>query len=186
MVVSEYDGVTAAELFVAPNMQMVSIRLADDRIGSCGTFGNFDLDPANDLALRNGELLPLPASFERIHGSYADSWRLRTAAESLFTYATGEGPETFYLPGFPDENFSLLDLSSLTRARASQICSEAGVTDAGLFQNCIFDVGISGDSAYAKPRLSWRRPDRRRPNRFEHHRSANRTHRSFRRQPPAI
>jgi ankyrin repeat protein len=142
------------ELYLSQSLRVLVVRLADGRSGSVGgLLGDFDLNPSNDVRLRSGELLPESAGFEDIHGAFSESWRLRTREESLFTYGTGEGPDTFFIPGYPAEDFSVGDLTPLVREHAEEVCKAAGVTDPSLLDDCVFDVGISGDESYAEAAL---------------------------------
>jgi hypothetical protein len=125
------------------------IRLDKSRAGKVqGVLGNFDGDPANDIATPDGQALEQPVPFEKLYPSYADSWRVRQS-DSLFTYAEGQSTETFTDRAYPEKPFTIADLTEAQRAQAEQICRWAGVTDPWQLRECIFDVGATGRTEFA-------------------------------------
>eukprot|EP00971_Amphidinium_carterae_P295060 5859009-Amphidinium_carterae.1 len=109
---------TSARL-VSNGMMQLDITAANGALGivsranvalanvSHGLLGVFDGDPANDLQLPNGSVIPLNVSSRRLHYDYGLHWLVPHVSESLFTY-TGPKPfESFqnisFEPPFLDE-----------------------------------------------------------------------------------
>ncbi|MEO7172032.1 fibronectin type III domain-containing protein, partial [Flavobacterium sp.] len=113
-----------------------------------GLLGNNDGDPLNDLAMKDGTAIPPGSSASVIHGSYADSWRV-TDAESHFYYSAGQSTATFTDKSFPANVLTIGDFSEPEIAAASAVCSDAGVLPGPQFEDCAFDVALTGDKKYA-------------------------------------
>jgi hypothetical protein len=109
-----------------------------------GLLGNFDGNPNNDIFKRDGSSV-VPLDFANFYGAYANSWRVPSAAESLFVYDT---PENF--GGFDNTNFpnAVPSLSPAQRDAARAVCEAKGVA-ANNLENCITDVGQTGDNSFA-------------------------------------
>lgn len=110
-----------------------------------GLMGNFDGNPANDLFLRNGALLPNPIDFNTFYNVYANSWRVPSLAESLFYYGAGEAFGGFTVPNFPS---SLPSMTPAQEANAKLQCQNAGVVDPLLLQGCTTDFGMTGNPQF--------------------------------------
>src|SRR6185312_1829678 len=122
-----------------------SMRLADARRGRVeGMLGNFDGNPANDIAPHGGRALAQPPPFATLYPAFADSWRV---ARSLFDYGPGQSTATFTDRAFPHSAAELADAAA--RSAAEAICRNAGVFDLTTLQNCILDVGLTGQPAFA-------------------------------------
>jgi hypothetical protein len=130
----------------------LSFRLPGSRKGKVqGLLGNFNDIAGDDLALRDGTPMALPVSFMQLYHApinYAGSWRI-TQAESLFDYAQGETTATFTNLNYPTAPIYTSTLAPAAKAAAQQACMAAGVTDPILLDNCILDVGVSGEPAVA-------------------------------------
>lgn len=122
-----------------------------------GLLGNFDGNQANDLALPDGRLVARPLTFGDdpvtgalgLYGAYRDAWRVDTPAESLFTYAAGQGPGSFYLPDYPGRMLTLDDFSPARQAAATSILTQAGLAPGTLaFGNALFDLLATGNESY--------------------------------------
>ena len=130
------------------------VDLAAPRRGAVqGLFGNFDGDPANDLATRDGHPITLPARIDpayrtTIYGRFADSWRIGLA-ESLFDYEAGADSATFTNRAFPDGVARSDDVPGEALAMAEDACRRAGISDADFLDDCIIDVGFTGDPGFA-------------------------------------
>jgi hypothetical protein len=143
------DGSEAAVDQIGSYGYRLLLKLAQSRAGKVhGLLGNFDGDPVNDIAPRSGSPLPEPVSFEQLYPSYADSWRVKQE-ESLFHYASGHSTETFTDRSFPDRMMTLADLDPARRAQAEAACRWAGIGDPWMFNECVFDVGVTGRSEFA-------------------------------------
>jgi hypothetical protein len=79
----------------------------------------------------------------------AAGWRV-TAETSLFDYEPGETTDTFTIPGFPapEKVLTLDDLTPEQRAAGEAACRHILATI--LRDQCIFDVAITGDPAFAQ------------------------------------
>ncbi len=124
-------------------------QLAPDRMGHVtGLLGSFDANADNDLATRAGAVLPTEPTFTQMYTTFAASWRI-SATESLFDYGTGQSTATFTDRTFPDRAISSEDLPPGSRDQAEAACTYAGVTGGGLLRDCILDVALTGQQAFA-------------------------------------
>ena len=121
---------------------------ADNRKGKLvGLFGNFDENMSNDGRTRDNKVVNLLRP-DHLYPTYADSWRI-TQAESLFFYENGATTETYTDRTKPNNKRPFNSLSLAERQQAEAICRQAGVTREPELSNCILDVAITGDAAYA-------------------------------------
>ncbi|MFE9914185.1 VWD domain-containing protein [Micromonospora sp. NPDC005553] len=112
-----------------------------------GLLGDHDGDPGDDLTVRNGKRVAQPPTFEALYPGFADSWRVE-AQRSLFDYEPGQNTGTFTDRRFPDRLLTVGDLPD--RATAELVCRRAGVTDPQIFADCVLDVGLTGQVAFAE------------------------------------
>ncbi|MCI5118383.1 MAG: hypothetical protein D3913_10590 [Candidatus Electrothrix sp. LOE1_4_5] len=126
--------------------------LPDSRKGLVkGLLGNSDGDKTNDLQTRDGSKvfdITNKLTKDELYNQFGNSWRI-TQAESLFTYAEGEDTASYTDLNFPYELVKASDLSETVRTTAEQTCRDAGITDPLLLEDCILDVGMTGDSTFA-------------------------------------
>lgn len=102
----------------------VEVYLTDDREGKVkGLLGNFNKNPKDDLAKRDGTVIPEPVSQQQLYGEYSDSWRVNQA-ESLFDYQPGENTNTFTLPNYPRQKVKISDLNPADVAKAEQLIGD--------------------------------------------------------------
>jgi len=134
----DFFGKYVSAYFLAPEAR-------DGRLA--GLFGDGDGDPANDFHTRDGTLLASPPDFDTLYDLFAESWRTDPEA-SLFDYAEGESAETFHRPGVPAGRASLENLDPAQRAQAEATCRAAGILEAEALQECVIDVGFSGDESF--------------------------------------
>ncbi|MEM9145184.1 MAG: nidogen-like domain-containing protein [Pseudomonadota bacterium] len=74
------DGDERLVVTITDDRVDVRMELAADRTGGFeGLLGNADGDPANDIALANGEALDRPLTFEGLYGGYRADWRVTEA-----------------------------------------------------------------------------------------------------------
>jgi hypothetical protein len=128
-----------------------------------GLLGNADGDPSNEYFTREGVPVDVPdeprdARREALYGEFGESWRI-DAAESLFDYEPGESTDDFQLPGFPMSSLSIDDLDEVTRREARLDCISLGVTESPWLEDCIFDVGFTGDISWASSARNAADPD---------------------------
>lgn len=113
-----------------------------------GLLGDGDGTPDNDLTTTGGKDVD-PSDLDGVYDVFGESWRI-DPRESLFAYHADESSMGFHVRGFPRD---LLDLGGLTdteRRRAKEACSAAGVSEQPFLDNCLVDVALTGDPAYAK------------------------------------
>ncbi|WCN79286.1 VWD domain-containing protein [Micromonospora sp. LH3U1] len=126
----------------------VSVSAPTGRAGTLeGLLGDHDGDPGDDLTIRNGGRVAQPPTFEALYPGFADSWRVE-ARRSLFDYEPGQDTGTFTDRRFPDRLLTVGDLPD--RATAELVCRRAGITDPQIFADCVLDVGLTGQVAFAE------------------------------------
>jgi len=113
-----------------------------------GLLGNNDGNPNNDLALRDGSRLAANVSRAVLYGSYAESWRI-SDDDSLFTYGPGESTETFTNRSFPANVLTLGDFTNAEVNAATAICTTNEVPPGPQFNDCVYDMAVTGDDKYA-------------------------------------
>jgi RHS repeat-associated protein len=121
---------------------------AGARSGLTGLLGSAGV--ANAVKGRDGSVLQLsdPAFRTKLYRQFGDSWRI-TKAESLFDYQRGESPATFTDLSIPTAVVTASSLSASVAASAKTICGALGVETEPLLDDCILDVGATGDPALA-------------------------------------
>ena len=103
-------------------------------------------------AMPDGTLLPAAtSSTERaktIDGVFADAWRL-TDSTTLFDYDSGKSTASYTIKPFPTNPTvsTAADLSASQQAAGDAACS--AITDQGLHDDCVFDVGATGQTGFA-------------------------------------
>ncbi|WFE93180.1 VWD domain-containing protein [Micromonospora sp. WMMD987] len=143
------DGSAVAVDQIGPYGYRVLAKLAPGRAGKVrGLLGDFDGDPADDVATPAGAPLAQPVPFGKLYPSYADGWRV-TRDTSLFSYADGRDTGSFTDRDFPAKAVSVDDLDPSRRAQAEQVCRWAGVTDPWQLAECVLDVGVTGRPEFA-------------------------------------
>ena len=121
------------------------LRLTDSRKQKIqGLMGNYDSDPDNDLALRNGSRIQ--KKHDELYPKFADDWRIEQS-KSLFFYEPGKNTESYTRKDLP-KNPVAFDMEKYDRAE--QVCRSAGVQDEPFLSGCIVDVYTSGDAAVAQ------------------------------------
>jgi subtilisin family serine protease len=87
-------------------------------------------------ALRQGEWL---------NEGFSDKWRV-SQKTSLFDYDLDVNPREFVSPPFPQGEVPPMDPRNMELAK--EVC--AGIKDKKLLNNCLFDVGTTGDPVFAE------------------------------------
>jgi len=115
-----------------------------------GLLGSSISTPAPQLVDSDGTVLTLsdPDFSTKLYSQFANSWRI-TQAESLFHYWPGESTATFTLLNVPTATFTSSSLSASARAYAETVCRAVGVEAEPTLDDCILDVGATGDPAFA-------------------------------------
>ncbi|RQX44353.1 hypothetical protein DLJ57_14705, partial [Micromonospora chalcea] len=143
------DGSAAAVDQIGRYGYRILVRLAETRAGKVrGLLGDFDGDPADDIAPASGAPLAQPVPFGKLYPAYADSWRI-AADRSLLHYDDGQDTGTFTDRAFPEREVTVADLDPARRAAAEQVCRWAGVTAPAQLAECVFDVAVSGRPEFA-------------------------------------
>lgn len=142
------NGTTATVTSVFPTFMDLDVSLPRTEHGRVqGILGPFNAHPVQILRTRAGKAIDLH-HFKTLYGTFANSWRV-TPRTSLFDYARGKSTRSYQIRGFPRGPTTIAKLSPATRARAAGICDRAGVIQAVLLSDCIFDVGVTGNPAFA-------------------------------------
>jgi hypothetical protein len=110
-----------------------------------GLFGNADGDGGNDLTARDGTVVTNSREPEQLYGSFGASWRAQGTA-SLFRTPL---PNLIGLPVNPSSITSISELSADARAFAERTCRARGLQPGAGLEQCILDVGITGDADFA-------------------------------------
>ena len=137
----------------------LNLLLAEERDGRVeGILGNADGgNGENDFVTRDGKALTAPLEFDTLYKEYAESWRVKPE-ESLFHYEDGESTETFTDRDFPAREVTLVSLSEDVRAEAERRCRAGGVDESQALEQCIFDVGLTGEDIFISSALTNQTP----------------------------
>ena len=168
------DGSEAVVRDVGSYGVAATVQLAAGRANAVeGLLGDFDRNPANDLATRSGKRIPYtaksyggwppferfkvaeeykPEFFDDLYDQVGDSWRIEQR-DSLFDYGPGQSTKTFTARSIPERPLNPAKISDRARARAERICLEAGVTEPGPLRDCIIDVFVTGKVEFAEDAL---------------------------------
>jgi hypothetical protein len=142
---------TQERLIVTDRGSYVDVRLcasADRPDGSLhGLLGNFDGNAANDLATRNGTVLPTHPTFAQLYDTFTNSWRI-TQAESLFDYRAGESTASFSGENCPIQTTTRASLPADKVAEAIALLDAAGITDPALREAAILDYALTCDPSF--------------------------------------
>jgi hypothetical protein len=127
----------------------VSVLLAASRgVRVRGLLGDADTKSENDLVTRGGIRLSGPPRFNELYQQYGESWRV-SQSESLFDYGNGETTLTYTDRTFPSGVVTVANLADAIRGQAEQVCRNRGVVDPILFEACVLDVGLTGETSFA-------------------------------------
>ncbi|HEX8101862.1 MAG TPA: VWD domain-containing protein [Solirubrobacteraceae bacterium] len=164
------DGSTVVVRPVGTYGVAMVVQLAEGRASTMsGVLGDFDSDPADDLADRRGKRIKYTVKasegwlgaqrftvaqeyeskfFDDLYDDFGDAWRV-SQSESLFDYGPGQSTKTFTNKKLPAKPVGPDELRRARREEAERVCREAGVTQPGPLADCIIDVGATGDPAFA-------------------------------------
>jgi len=86
--------------------------------------------------------------FTVLYGRYAEAWRV-TDSTTLFDYDSGKSTATYTIKSFPAEKQAATfdTLTADQRAAGDTACG--AITDQQLHDDCVFDVGVTGDGGFA-------------------------------------
>lgn len=110
-----------------------------------GLLGNADRDPSNDLTARDGRVVHDVLDPQQLYGVFGESWRVQGPG-SLFRSVL---PPDAVLPVEPPDGGFLAALPADVRQQAEQTCRAKGLRPGAGLEQCILDVGLSGDASFA-------------------------------------
>jgi len=114
-----------------------------------GLLGDADGNAANDIALADGTALDRPLKFDDVYGQFREDWRVDDAADSLFSYGAGEGPDSYYLPNYPTGMIGLDSFDPDDVSAAETVVEEGGLVPGTLaFQQAVLDYLLTEDETY--------------------------------------
>jgi hypothetical protein len=103
-------------------------------------------------ALPDGSRLPVATSVAQrddlLYGQFADAWRV-TDSTTLFDYDPGKSTASYTIKPYPvaGNAVTLPDLSPNQTASGNAACS--AISDSTLHDDCVFDVGVTGQNGFA-------------------------------------
>lgn len=149
-IVNDGDDQLVVNYFRPGTINIVDVYLGDEKQGQItGLLGNLDGDPDNDVALRDGTVLPRPLEFDRLYGDYRDDYLVSDIEESLFTYELGQNPDTYYNPSFPKAPFTYDDLTPELRTLGDAAALKAGYEPGTFaFESAAFDFAVTRDPGF--------------------------------------
>lgn len=112
-----------------------------------GVLGNLDKDPSNDMQIRGGDQIAVPASDQQLT-EFADSWKV-SKADSLFMQPAAD-PEPTPEADAAQPQLTLADLPEADTNAAESTCKDAGISEALALANCTYDVAATGDEAFVE------------------------------------
>lgn len=126
----------------------VFVTLAEARYGKVrGVLGDADGNPRNDLTARDGTVVRDLRDRAQLYGSFAASWRVTGQASLLRSVL----PADRVTPADPVDNPSVAALPADARTRAEAAC--AALRPGAGREQCLIDVGVTGDETYAADAL---------------------------------
>ncbi|HWJ83494.1 MAG TPA: nidogen-like domain-containing protein [Nocardioides sp.] len=123
------------------NLTLSDARKADIR----GLLGNANGDGADDLTARDGTVITDPADLDQVYGVLGPSWRV-TGSASLFRRTL---PDSVRLPIRPDAIPAIATLPASATTAAQTTCEAQGLVTGWGLEQCILDVAVTGDDAFA-------------------------------------
>lgn len=146
----EFVRYSSADARIALTYNGRSVEFFDpEKLLGGGLSGPRDGNWRNDLTTSTGEVLPSNVGTDVLYGRFADSWRV-TNESSLFTYAEGESTATFTDKTYPSSVITIADFSAGEIETATAVCNQAGVQPGPVFDDCVFDILVTGDAVYAR------------------------------------
>jgi len=134
----------------------VSLKVAPARVGhltgllgDAGTAGGTELVGGNGRRYSDEIVNPDTAGgFALLYKRFAPSWRI-SQRDSLFVYPRGKDTNSYAIDDFPSGAYTVQSLSATAVASSEQACASAGVSDPAVLDDCILDVGATGDGGFA-------------------------------------
>lgn len=104
---------------------------------------------------------PMPDSlherYTTLYQNFGEKWRVKDKDSSLFDYAKGESPDTFWNPKWPPEHPpcdipGIITPQPVSEPVAKEACRQ--ITGKNTLHDCIFDVGVTGNLGFAQTYLA--------------------------------
>ena len=155
------DGSEAQVWSVGPWGVAYLFEPAPTRAGQLeGLLGKDDGDTRH-LVGRDGHVYPVSAlegtgGFQTKYRKFGESWRI-TQATSLFTYAPGRSTGSYTDRAIPAKLRTARSLSPSVRAAAAATCRKHRITRPAILRDCILDVGVTKEPAFASSASSLQR-----------------------------
>jgi von Willebrand factor type D domain len=86
--------------------------------------------------------------FGVLYGEFGNSWRIKQS-QSLFRYPRGKTTRSYTRLNYPPNPVTVGSLSAAARASAERACLAAGIRSPAVLADCIFDVAVTNNTAYA-------------------------------------
>jgi choice-of-anchor C domain-containing protein len=123
-----------------------SLTLAESRWGKVqGLLGNANHDRNDDVASRDGVVVTDIYDEQQLYDSFGPSWRVDPDASFFRTPL----PADLAQPVNPQEIVTISELSAEARANAERLCRDRGLAPGAGLEQCILDVGLTGDVGLA-------------------------------------
>jgi hypothetical protein len=122
------------------------------KAGGVGLLGPVGAGGLGVPALPDGTHLPATTdahqAYVMLYSQFADAWRV-TDATTLFDYDAGKSTASYTIRPYPIEAkaATLANLTPAQLAAGEAACTS--ITDSRLHDNCVYDVGITGDPGFA-------------------------------------
>lgn len=107
---------------------------------------------------------PMPSSLDQryidLYQNFGNAWRV-TDQTSLFDYAPGTSTDTFTMYSWPPKNSPCVISkakpadSTVSESIAKQACQD--IKDEAQYNNCVFDIMVTGETGFAKTYLASQR-----------------------------
>jgi len=141
-----------AQIFYGSYLDYYVTLCSADQITGGGLLGN-PAAPENSFMPRRGTAVQRTAApevyYQQLYHVFGDSWRINQS-ESLFDYQRGQSTKTFTDENFPYQPDPTAGLTQSQKQNAEAICRRAGISDSDVLRECILDVGVTGDAAFAE------------------------------------
>jgi hypothetical protein len=97
--------------------------------------------------------------FAAKYRQFGESWRI-TQATSLFTYAHGRNTSSYTDRSIPAQLRTARSVPPRVRAAAAAACRKQGVTRPAILRDCMLDVGVTKEPAFASSAATLQRAAR--------------------------
>ena len=107
-----------------------------------GLLGNLDGDPANDMQMRGGDVVPFTGLATEID-AFGESWRVPVSETQFLS-----GPRPASETPAGETPLTLDSLDPAAREASLAKCAAAGIADETALSNCTYDVAATGDETF--------------------------------------